>query len=86
MSCFIYVLAAVFEMDKVDKYLQTLQLSDETLMDVSIRFRREMDKGLCKDTNPSAAVKMLPTFVLSTPDGTGNIPFHTGRLCVKLVK
>ncbi|XP_036953966.1 hexokinase-2 [Acanthopagrus latus] len=55
---------------KVDKYLQTLQLSDETLMDVSIRFRREMDKGLCKDTNPSAAVKMLPTFVLSTPDGT----------------
>ncbi|KAM8759497.1 hexokinase-2 [Acanthopagrus schlegelii] len=55
---------------KVDKYLKILQLSDETLMDVSIRFRREMDKGLCKDTNPSAAVKMLPTFVLSTPDGT----------------
>lgn len=29
-----------------------------------------MDKGLCRDTNPAAAVKMLPTFVLSTPDGT----------------
>ncbi|XP_026176995.1 hexokinase-2 isoform X2 [Mastacembelus armatus] len=55
---------------KVDKYLQHLQLSDETLMDVSIRFRREMDKGLCRDTNPTAAVKMLPTFVRSTPDGT----------------
>uniref|UniRef100_A0A671YFC3 Hexokinase-2 n=1 Tax=Sparus aurata TaxID=8175 RepID=A0A671YFC3_SPAAU len=39
-------------------------------MDVSIRFRREMDKGLCRDTNPTAAVRMLPTFVLSTPDGT----------------
>uniref|UniRef100_A0A7N8Y678 Hexokinase-2 n=1 Tax=Mastacembelus armatus TaxID=205130 RepID=A0A7N8Y678_9TELE len=39
-------------------------------MDVSIRFRREMDKGLCRDTNPTAAVKMLPTFVRSTPDGT----------------
>lgn len=55
---------------KVDKYLHSLQLSDETLMEVSIRFRREMDKGLCRDTNPTAAVKMLPTFVRSTPDGT----------------
>uniref|UniRef100_A0AAX7T380 Hexokinase-2 n=1 Tax=Astatotilapia calliptera TaxID=8154 RepID=A0AAX7T380_ASTCA len=56
--------------DKVDKYLHNLQLSDKTLMDVSLRFRREMDKGLCRDTNPTAAVKMLPTFVRSTPDGT----------------
>lgn len=56
--------------DKVGKYLHRLQLSDQTLMDVSIRFRREMDKGLCRDTNPTAAVKMLPTFVRSTPDGT----------------
>ncbi|XP_070689152.1 hexokinase-2 [Pempheris klunzingeri] len=55
---------------KVDNYLHQFQLSDETLMDVSIRFRREMDKGLCRDTNPTAAVKMLPTFVRSTPDGT----------------
>ncbi|XP_038558377.1 hexokinase-2-like [Micropterus salmoides] len=55
---------------KVDKYLNHLQLSDVTLMDVSIRFRREMDKGLCRDTNPTAAVRMLPTFVRSTPDGT----------------
>uniref|UniRef100_A0A8C6WPK4 Hexokinase-2 n=1 Tax=Neogobius melanostomus TaxID=47308 RepID=A0A8C6WPK4_9GOBI len=55
---------------QVDEYLQHLQLSDETLMDLSMRFRREMDKGLCRDTNPTAAVKMLPTFVRSTPDGT----------------
>ncbi|XP_041855254.1 hexokinase-2 [Melanotaenia boesemani] len=55
---------------KVDKYLHQLKLSDETLMDLSVRFRREMDKGLCRDTNPTAAVKMLPTFVRSTPDGT----------------
>nr|ACQ58058.1 Hexokinase-2 [Anoplopoma fimbria] len=55
---------------KVDKYLHHFQLSDKTLMDLSIRFRREMDKGLCRDTNPTAAVKMLPTFVRSTPDGT----------------
>lgn len=58
------------QVHKVDEYLQHLQLSDETLMDLSMRFRREMDKGLCRDTNPTAAVKMLPTFVCSTPDGT----------------
>ncbi|XP_034396992.1 hexokinase-2 isoform X1 [Cyclopterus lumpus] len=55
---------------KVDNYLHHFHLSDETLMDLSIRFRREMDKGLGRDTNPTAAVKMLPTFVRSTPDGT----------------
>lgn len=58
------------QVHKVDEYLQHLQLSDEVLMDLSMRFRREMDKGLCRDTNPTAAVKMLPTFVRSTPDGT----------------
>ncbi|KAL3063441.1 hexokinase-2 [Trematomus bernacchii] len=55
---------------KVDKYLHHFQLSDKTLMDLSVRFRREMDRGLSRDTNPTAAVKMLPTFVRSTPDGT----------------
>ncbi|KAM4746428.1 hexokinase-2 [Anableps anableps] len=55
---------------KVDKYLHQFKLSDQTLMELSVRFRREMDKGLCRDTNPTAAVKMLPTFVRSTPDGT----------------
>ncbi|KAK9975186.1 hypothetical protein ABG768_023241 [Culter alburnus] len=54
----------------VDKYLYHMQLSDENLMDISRRFRKEMGKGLGKDTNPTAAVKMLPTFVCSTPDGT----------------
>ncbi|KAM9744414.1 hexokinase-2 [Menidia menidia] len=58
------------QVPKVDKYLHQLKLPDETLMDLSVRFRREMDKGLCRDTNPTAAVRMLPTFVLSTPDGT----------------
>uniref|UniRef100_A0A8C1SF09 Hexokinase-2 n=1 Tax=Cyprinus carpio TaxID=7962 RepID=A0A8C1SF09_CYPCA len=56
--------------DVVDKFLYHMRLSDENLMDVSKRFRREMDKGLGRDTNPTAAVKMLPTFVRSTPDGT----------------
>uniref|UniRef100_A0A6J0SPP8 Hexokinase-2 n=1 Tax=Pogona vitticeps TaxID=103695 RepID=A0A6J0SPP8_9SAUR len=55
---------------QVDKYLYHLRLSDEILQDVSARFRREMEKGLGADTNPTATVKMLPTFVRSTPDGT----------------
>ncbi|XP_029960666.1 hexokinase-2 [Salarias fasciatus] len=55
---------------RVDAFLHNFQLSDQVVMDVSMRFRREMDKGLCRDTNPTAAVKMLPTFVRSTPDGT----------------
>uniref|UniRef100_A0A8C3QCG2 Hexokinase-4 n=1 Tax=Geospiza parvula TaxID=87175 RepID=A0A8C3QCG2_GEOPR len=37
---------------------------------VPLRFEKEMEKGLGADTNPTASVKMLPTFVRSTPDGT----------------
>ncbi|XP_066509215.1 hexokinase-2-like [Hoplias malabaricus] len=58
------------EVQNVDKYLYHMRLSEENLMDVSKRFRREMDKGLGRDTNLTASVKMLPTFVRSTPDGT----------------
>ncbi|XP_053509829.1 hexokinase-2 isoform X3 [Ictalurus furcatus] len=57
-------------MPEVDKFLYHLRLSNENLMDVSLRFRREMDRGLGRDTNLTASVKMLPTFVRSTPDGT----------------
>ncbi|XP_013911842.1 PREDICTED: hexokinase-2-like [Thamnophis sirtalis] len=55
---------------RVDKYLYHLRLSDDTLRDISERFRKEMEKGLGADTNPTASVKMLPTFVRSIPDGT----------------
>lgn len=50
-----------------------MRLSDETLLEVSQRFEKEMEKGLGADTNPTASVKMLPTFVRSTPDGTGTV-------------
>uniref|UniRef100_A0A671YIM2 Hexokinase-2 n=1 Tax=Sparus aurata TaxID=8175 RepID=A0A671YIM2_SPAAU len=36
----------------------------------NIQFRRELAKGLGRDTNPTAALKMLPTFVRSIPDGS----------------
>lgn len=38
------------------------------------RFQAEMVRGLGRDTNPTATVKMLPTFVRSLPDGSGEFP------------
>ncbi|XP_075063542.1 hexokinase-2 [Mixophyes fleayi] len=63
------------QVQKVDKYLYHMRLSDETLMEVSNRFSKQMEKGLGAETNPTACVKMLPTFVRSTPDGTENGDF-----------
>ncbi|CAF90567.1 unnamed protein product, partial [Tetraodon nigroviridis] len=58
------------QLKKIDKYLYSMRFSDETLKDVMNRFRREMEKGLGRDTNATATVKMLPTFVRSIPDGS----------------
>eukprot|EP00064_Thunnus_orientalis_P004861 superscaffoldBa00000459_g4874 len=56
---------------KIDKYLYSMRFSDETLLDIMQRFRRELVKGLGRDTNATASLKMLPTFVRSIPDGSG---------------
>ena len=66
-----------FPFFQVDQYLYHMRLSDETLLEIAKRFRKEMEKGLGATTHPTASVKMLPTFVRSTPDGTGTVP--TGR-------
>ncbi|KAG7333852.1 hypothetical protein KOW79_002259 [Hemibagrus wyckioides] len=58
------------QVKKIDKYLYSMRFSDETLRDVMARFRMELEKGLSRDTNATAAVKMLPTFVRSIPDGS----------------
>ncbi|XP_047378624.1 hexokinase-2 isoform X1 [Sciurus carolinensis] len=58
------------QVQKVEQYLYHMRLSDETLLEISKRFRKEMEKGLGATTHPTASVKMLPTFVRSTPDGT----------------
>uniref|UniRef100_A0A8C7WBK3 Hexokinase-2 n=1 Tax=Oncorhynchus mykiss TaxID=8022 RepID=A0A8C7WBK3_ONCMY len=47
-----------------------MRFSDETLLDIMKRFRMELGNGLGQDTNPTATVKMLPTFVRSIPDGS----------------
>uniref|UniRef100_A0A8C9ZLC4 Phosphotransferase n=1 Tax=Sander lucioperca TaxID=283035 RepID=A0A8C9ZLC4_SANLU len=38
--------------------------------DISARFQAEMRKGLSAESNAAASVKMLPTHVRSTPDGS----------------
>ncbi|KAM7318932.1 hypothetical protein ACRRTK_022044 [Alexandromys fortis] len=63
------------QIKKVDRFLYHMRLSDETLVDIMTRFQAEMDKGLGKDTNPTASVKMLPTFVRAIPDGSENGEF-----------
>nr|XP_036858398.1 hexokinase HKDC1 isoform X2 [Manis javanica] len=63
------------QIKKVDRFLYDMRLSDETLLDIMARFQAEMQKGLGKDTNPTASVKMLPTFVRAIPDGSENGEF-----------
>uniref|UniRef100_A0A8C3LYK7 hexokinase n=1 Tax=Chrysolophus pictus TaxID=9089 RepID=A0A8C3LYK7_CHRPC len=58
------------QIKKVDRYLYHMRLSDDVLLDVMGRFRAEMVKGLGRDTNPTATVKMLPSLVRSLPDGS----------------
>ncbi|TDH05248.1 hypothetical protein EPR50_G00141590 [Perca flavescens] len=55
---------------KVQQYLKPFQLSQAKLLEVSARLNQDMVLGLGKTTHHKAAVKMLPTFVRATPDGT----------------
>ncbi|NXC82048.1 HXK3 protein, partial [Cercotrichas coryphoeus] len=54
----------------VDEVLAPLRLSRADLENVQALMRQEMDQGLGKETNPTASVRMLPTYVTHTPDGT----------------
>ncbi|XP_028436642.1 hexokinase HKDC1 isoform X2 [Perca flavescens] len=55
---------------KVDRFLYAMRLHDDQLSDISARFQAEMRKGLSAESNAAASVKMLPTHVRSTPDGS----------------
>lgn len=63
------------------KILEALKLSHDQLLEVKQRMRIEMEKGLGKETHEEATVKMLPTYVCSTPDGTGDVPWVEAHLC-----
>uniref|UniRef100_A0A671VBF2 Phosphotransferase n=1 Tax=Sparus aurata TaxID=8175 RepID=A0A671VBF2_SPAAU len=55
---------------QVQDYLEPFRLSLEKLQEVSARLRKDLVRGLGKHSHHRAAVKMLPTFVRATPDGT----------------
>lgn len=56
---------------QIEETLAHFHLTKQMLLEVKRRMREEMETGLRKATNDKAVVKMLPSFVRSTPDGTG---------------
>lgn len=56
---------------QIEETLAHFSLTKDTLLEVKRRMRAEMELGLGKQTHDKAVVKMLPSFVRSTPDGTG---------------
>uniref|UniRef100_A0A663FF79 hexokinase n=1 Tax=Aquila chrysaetos chrysaetos TaxID=223781 RepID=A0A663FF79_AQUCH len=55
---------------EVDQLLAPLRLSRADLERVQALMRREMELGLGLESHASASVRMLPTYVRGTPDGT----------------
>lgn len=53
--------------------LDNLCLSREQLLEVKKRMWESMSHGLSEHTHKESSVKMLPTYVRSTPDGTGDL-------------
>lgn len=64
--------------------LDSLRLSREQLLEVKNRMRASMLQGLSEHTHKESSVKMLPTYVRSTPDGTGDLEeaVHAGVFTV----
>ncbi|KAK2840690.1 hypothetical protein Q7C36_012269 [Tachysurus vachellii] len=58
------------KVNMVDQILSEFQLSKEDLKEVMRRMQREMNRGLRVETHEEASVKMLPTYVCSTPEGS----------------
>lgn len=56
---------------QVDQILSEFMLKKEELREVMKRMQREMERGLRLETHNEASVKMLPTYVRSTPEGSG---------------
>lgn len=55
----------------MEQILSEFRLKEEDLRKVMHRMQKEMDRGLKLETHEEASVKMLPTYVRSTPEGSG---------------
>uniref|UniRef100_A0A7E5A1T4 Phosphotransferase n=1 Tax=Panagrellus redivivus TaxID=6233 RepID=A0A7E5A1T4_PANRE len=58
--------------DAVQEACKPLELSDDNLRTIMDRMEKSYQKGLSKEGAPTAAVKMLPSFVRSVPNGSEN--------------
>ena len=56
---------------QVENILRPFNLTDEDYKKIMDLMLASLNKGLGKETNPTAKVKMYPTYVRSVPDGTG---------------
>ncbi|KFO81466.1 Hexokinase-3, partial [Cuculus canorus] len=56
--------------EEVDQMLAPLRLSRADLQHVQALMRQEMELGLGRESNANASLRMLPTYVRNTPDGT----------------
>lgn len=56
---------------QVDQVLAPLRLSRVDLERIQALMRQEMELGLGRETNANSSVRMLPSYVRGTPDGTG---------------
>ncbi|XP_035194361.1 LOW QUALITY PROTEIN: hexokinase-3 [Oxyura jamaicensis] len=70
----------------VQRALMSLTPSLEKLQAVKCRMLEAMDKGLSRQTHAQATVRMLPTFICSTPDGTEKGDLMVVELCQSHVR
>lgn len=56
--------------EKIESLVKGFKLPSATYRQVMMLWREEMKNGLKKRTNPTADIKMFPSFVRSLPDGT----------------
>lgn len=63
---------------QAEQILADFQLQEADLKKVMRRMQKEMARGLRLETHEEASVKMLPTYVRSTPEGSGTPP-RAGR-------
>lgn len=68
---------------QIEETLAHFRLTKQALMEVKKRLRTEMEMGLKKETHSRATVKMLPSFVRSIPDGSGEGLVGLPHLCLR---
>ncbi|XP_043539082.1 hexokinase-1-like [Chiloscyllium plagiosum] len=62
----------VYQRNYIDKTLAPFRLNRDQLLNIMDKMRLDMERGLKQETQSSATVKMLPTYVCKLPTGNEN--------------